>query len=103
MNSNKEVLLFDEAVDATIVQTVVNQGYAPDLTDDELETVGRDPFLIAYALAGTNRCVVTTEVSSPGKKRQNRKIPDVCKTFGVTCHNPFTVYRNLGFHTQWQP
>lgn len=102
MNTNKSVLLFGETVDATLVRTVVTTGYAPDLTDDELEEIGRDPFLIAYALAGADRCVVSGEVSSPGKKRQNRRIPDVCNTLGVTCHNPFTIYRTLGFHTKWQ-
>ena len=102
VKSNKRVLLLTEAVDVTLLQIVVNKGYAPDLTDDELEEIGRDPFLIAYAMAGADRCVVTTEVSKPGKKRQNRKVPDVCSDLGVTCHNPFTIYRNLGFHTKWQ-
>jgi hypothetical protein len=40
-----------ETVDITLVQNVVNNGYAPDLTDVEVEAIGRDPFLIAYALA----------------------------------------------------
>ena len=102
VNANKGVLQLAEAVDVALVQTVVTKGYAPDLTDDELEEIGRDPFLIAYALAAPNRCIVTTEVSKPGKKRQNRKVPDVCNDLGVTCHNPFTIYRNLGFNTKWQ-
>ena len=102
VNSNKSVLLLAEGVDVTIFQIVVNKGYAPDLTDFEVEEIGRDPFLIAYAMAGADRCVVTTEVSKPGKKRQNRKVPDVCNDLGVTCYNPFTIYRNLGFHTKWQ-
>ncbi len=46
--------------------------------------------------------VVTVEVSSPGKKRQNRKVPDVCNHFGVNCQNPFQVYRSLGFSTSWK-
>ena len=59
-------LLLDEAVNASLVQHVVSVGYAPDLTDDEIEKIGRDPFLIAYALANTaDRAVVTTEVSRP--------------------------------------
>ena len=102
VKSNKSVLLLTETIDATILQVVINKGYAPDLTDDELEEIGRDPFLIAYAMADAERCVVTTEVSKPGKKRQNRKVPDVCNDLGVTCHNPFTTYRNLGFHTKWK-
>jgi hypothetical protein len=103
MNDHKVCLLLDEAVDPAQVQLVVANGYAPDLTDTQIEEIGRDPFLIAYALAGTERCVVTTEVSSPAKKRQNRKVPDVCGTFGVLCHNPFHVYRTLGFRTAWKP
>jgi hypothetical protein len=75
---NQIALKLDESVDAALVQVVVSNGYAPDLTDDEIEEIGRDPFLIAYGMAAKDRCVVTTEVSSPRKKRQNRKIPDVC-------------------------
>jgi len=30
---------------------VIDRGYAPDLTADELEVPGNDPFLIAHALA----------------------------------------------------
>ena len=42
---------------------VVSAGYAPDLTDDEVEKIGRDPFLIAYALADPpERCVVTGKI-----------------------------------------
>jgi hypothetical protein len=98
----KKALLFDEEVDASIVASVIDGGYAPDLTDTELEVVGRDPFLVAYALAGKDRCVVTTETSSPKKQRQNRKLPDVCKTFNVECHTPFKVNRDLGFKTDWK-
>jgi hypothetical protein len=102
MNEHKAALLLVENVDVALVQEVVHNGYAPDLKDDELEEIGRDPFLIAYALAGKDRrCVVTTEVSAPSKQRQNRRVPDVCNTFGVTCYNPFHVYRTLGFKTAW--
>jgi hypothetical protein len=61
------------------------------------------PFLIAYALArAEERCVVTVEVSKPSKKRQNRKIPDVCGDFGVRCLDPFQAYRYLGVSTGWK-
>ena len=96
-------MLFLEAVDAAVVQHVVNDGYAPDLTDDEIEKIGRDPFLIAYALASpADRCVITTEVSRPSKQRSNRKIPDVCNAFDVQCFGPFVLNRNLGFRTGWR-
>jgi hypothetical protein len=40
-------LLLDEAVEVALVQQVVSAGYAPNLSDDEIEKIGRDPFLIA--------------------------------------------------------
>jgi hypothetical protein len=95
-------LLFDEVVDATLVQHVVTNGYAPDLHDDEVEKIGRDPFLIAYALADSaNRTVVTTEVSRPSTQRANRKVPDVCQSIGVASCGPFALNRALGFRTGW--
>ena len=100
---NQDALKLDEAVDAALVQKVVFDGYAPDLTDDELEEIGRDPFLIAYCMAAPDRCVVTTEASKPSKKRQNRRIPDVCDCLSVVWCNPFHVNRVLGFHTAWKP
>jgi hypothetical protein len=82
---------------------VINEGYALDLTDDEVVQIGRDPFLIAYALAEpTKRCVVTTEVSAPSKLRQNRRIPNVCDTMGVNCCNTFAMMKALGFKTGWK-
>jgi len=99
---NKRALLLDEIVDPALVNAVVESGYAADLTDDEIEEVGRDPFLIAYGLAENHRCVVTTEVSAPSKKRQNRRIPDVCADFGLECCTPFKVNRELGFRTGWK-
>ncbi|WP_311740035.1 DUF4411 family protein [Bradyrhizobium sp. CB1015] len=64
------------------------------MTDDEILQIGRDPFLIAYALASpAERCVVTTEVSSLRKQRQNRRIPDVCSTMGVSCCHTFAMTR----------
>ena len=84
------------------MQKVLVDGYASDLTDNEIEEIGRDPFLIAYAMAGEDRCVVTVETSQPRKQRHNRKIPDVCKSMGVKCCNPFEFNRQLGFRTQWK-
>ena len=79
-DDNADALMLEEAVDATLVQRVVSTGYADDLTDEEVEKIGRDPFFIAYALSNpSERCVVTTEVSRPSAQRQNRKIPDVCR------------------------
>jgi len=98
----KETLVLDEEVDVARVRRVIDEGYANDLTDDEVEQLGRDPFLIAYALAdAANRCVVTTELSKPGRQRQNRHVPDVCGTLGVQCCDTFAFGRALNFSTSW--
>ena len=97
-------LRLDEVVDDALVRRVMTEGYAPDLTDIEVEKLGRDPFLIAYGLAnGPERCVVTTEVSKPSARRQNRKVPDVCNGLAVGCCGPFELNRALGFRTSWRP
>lgn len=101
-HGTKQALLLADKVDPVLVQKVIAGGYADDLTDDQIEQIGRDPFLIAHALAAKGRCVVTVETSEPKKQRQNRKIPDVCKTMGQACCNPFTFNRELGFRTQWK-
>lgn len=96
-------LLSDEEVDVTLVSKVTDEGYAPNLTDDEVEKVGRDPFLIAYALAAAGqRCIVTTEVSRPRRQRANRHLPDVCNDFGVPWCNTFAFVRALNFSTNWK-
>jgi hypothetical protein len=102
-DAHTEALLLDEVVDPVLVRYVVSDGYAHDLTDDEVEKLGRDPFLIAYAIADpAERCVVTTEVSRPSAQRHNRMVPDVCQSLGVQCCNTFTLNRTLGFHTGWE-
>jgi len=100
--SVSEALLLQEDVDESLVSRVASEGYAPDLTDDELEEIGRDPFLVAYALISPReRCVVTTEVSKPSRKRKNRHLPDVCNSLGVTSCNTYTFIRALDFKTNW--
>ena len=101
-DANKKALLLDERVSPVLVQKVIVEGYAADLTDDEVEQIGRDPFLIAYGLAAVDRCVVTVETSAPKKQRQSRKVPDVCRAMGVNCCDPFAFNRALGFRTQWK-
>lgn len=100
---NRSVILLDEEVDQALVSQVVTQGYASDLTDDEIEQLGNDPFLIAYGLASlAEMCVVTLEKSRPSAQRQNRKVTDVCNTLGVTWCDPFMMYHTLGFSTKWR-
>jgi hypothetical protein len=99
----KKTLVLAEGVNANNVSSCTKNGYAPDLTDDEILQIGRDPFLIAYAMASPqDRCVVSNEVSAPSKTRHNRKIPDVCQTMGVQCCNIFQMTRTLGFKTGWK-
>lgn len=81
---------------------MVKDGYANDLTDDEVEKIGRDPFLISYALGEAKRCIVTTEISKPSRKRHNRHIPDVCATLKVNCCGPWDLNKKLGFKTGWK-
>ena len=82
---------------------MVKTGYAPDLSDEELERVGRVPFLIAHALRDpARRTVVTTEVSRPKKRRANRHIPDVCRHLEVRCRNTFEFIEELNFTTGWR-
>ena len=77
--TNQDALVLNEQVDESLVQHAVTVGYAPDLTDDEVEQLGRDPFLLGYALVRPgDRCIVTAEVSKPKRTRQNRHLPDVC-------------------------
>jgi Domain of unknown function (DUF4411) len=100
--ANHDALLLAEDVDLNLVRAAVTHGYAADLTDVEVEQIGRDPFLIAYALAQPkDRCIVTAEVSAPKKQRQNRKIPDVCKSFGLRSCDIFALSKALGFSTAW--
>ena len=93
-------LLLVEQPSVNLVSHVTEEGYADDLTDVELEKIGRDPFLVAYALVDvTSRCVVSNEASRPSQQRANRKVPDVCAGQGVRCIKVFDLIRELGFHT----
>lgn len=91
----KDALVLNERT--TGVQQVVAKGYAPDLNDVEIEKLGKDPFLIAAALAGPDRVVVSREVSKPAATRANRKVPDVCKILGVMSITDFRLYSILKF------
>lgn len=104
VKAHKETLLLQEAVSGQLVDFVVSNGYASDLTDEEIITVGSDPFLIAYALASDDRVVVTTERSRPSAQRANRKVPDVCESVGVIQKpiNTFELIRRLDFRTDWR-
>ena len=98
--SVRSVLLLIEDAAMDLVAEVVDRGYAPDLRDDEVSSLGRDPFLIAHALLDPERrVVVTSEVSRPRARRGNRHIPDVCSDLGIRSINTFRLIRDLDFNT----
>ena len=43
-------LLLDEEAEQDLVARITYGGYVANPTDDELEKIGRDPFLLSYAL-----------------------------------------------------
>ena len=103
LTNHRDALLLEEQVRVDLVAHVTEQGYADDLTDDEIEKIGRDPFLIAYALADVqNRCVVTNERPRPGRTRANRHLPDVSREFNVLPINTFDMIKQLDFRTDWR-
>jgi hypothetical protein len=100
----RDALLLREDADPELVARIVDEGYAADLTDEEVVRIGRDPFLVAYAAAHPGRrAVVTTEGSRPSRQRANRHVPDVCAQFHVPCYNTFELTRRLDFSTTWRP
>jgi hypothetical protein len=98
---HRAALVFDEPCRIELVRRVVEEGYGDDLADDEVEKIGRDPFLISYGLIDPERCIVTTEISKPSKTRHNRHVPNVCETLKVKCCGPWDLNRQLGFKTGW--
>ena len=103
LRNHQDVLLLNEAVRVDLVARIAEEGYAYDLDDVEVEKIGRDPFLIAHALADAhNRCVVSNESSRPSQQRANRRIPDVCRDFNVSCRHTFTFIQELDFRTDWR-
>lgn len=101
--SIQQAIILEEEVDMSLVQRICNSGYATDLTDIEIEEIGRDPFLMAYALrVPEERAVITSEVSKPSLKRHKRKVPDVCRTLGIKSYTPFELNQFLKFSTAWK-
>lgn len=101
-NTHRDALCLDEEAEVGLVQRVINEGYAADLADHEVEKIGRDPFLISYALRSrADRCVVTSEVSKPSRGRANRHVPDVCAQLGIASMDAFGLTRAMDFSTSW--
>ena len=98
LSNIRQALLLDEEVDQDTHQRVLDTGYGPNLTEDEIEEAGRDPLLIAYALVGDRqRTVVTKEVSKPSRWRGGTRVPDACQRLCVPCITDFELYRQLEF------
>ena len=100
LRDHKDDLVLNEQVRPDLLAQVIDEGYADNLTDEEIENIGRDPFLIAYALVDPlERCVVTTERSKPSRKRANKHLPDVGGGVHVDCKNTFELIQELDFRT----
>lgn len=97
---HKKVLRLTEDADLDKVQQVLAL-YSDDLTEDELITIGQDPFLVAAVLGHADRVVVTGEVSASSKKRAKRKVPGICNDLGVPWRSPVELIRELDFTTGW--
>ncbi|MBG0801259.1 DUF4411 family protein [Methylocystis sp. H4A] len=93
----RDALVLDAEVDDRLFNRVLDEAYAPDLTDTELEEAGRDPFLVAYAMREPGWTVVTKEVSKMTQTRGRRKLPDACSIMGVRWIPDFTLYRERDF------
>ena len=102
LGKRKGAMVLDENVNIELINQVMIS-YGSDLNDEDIRKIGRDPFLIAYALQDPEkRVVVTTEVSKPSRIGANRHIPDVCKDLKVRCCNTFQFIRELNFRTDWK-
>lgn len=96
----KDALLLDEQADPAIVQKVLKYGYEssdPLFDETDIQRIGRDAFLIAYAMGSPTRTIVTRETSASSKKRGNRKVPDACNGCDVGWTSDYEMYRLLDF------
>lgn len=97
----KAALLLDEDADPGLVVRAINDGYqGQDSRFDDIQHTkyGKDPFLIAYALAATERTVVTRELTKRSQRLGNTKLPDACDDCGVNWITDFELYRRLNFN-----
>ena len=95
MKDHKEILILDPDDSDSLISEILN-AYAPDLTEEEIEKIGQDPFLIAAA-KHYGATVVSKEGSKQSAKRANRKIPDICTDLGVKWITDYRLIRDLDF------
>lgn len=101
-NKDNEKLLDLGSADMSNVQRVLDEGYASNLTEDQINTLRADPFVVAHALTDYGaRCVVSNEHSKPTRQPHNRKIPDACAKLGVPCVSAPMFLRMMKFSTGW--
>lgn len=98
--ATKKALMLTEDSDPEAVQMVLAH-YGDPLTEDDMITIGQDPFLIAAAVGNAGRCVVTAEVSKPTRTGARRHVPDVCSDCGVNWISPVAFIAELDFSTDW--
>jgi len=74
----------------------MNSHYMPNAINEFLGADEADAFIVAYALANTDkRIVVTQEISQPNRKNKI-KIPEVCNALNVQVVNTMGMFRQLG-------
>lgn len=97
---NRDALVLDhEGYDAD-VPTILAQ-YGDNLTERELDRIGKDPFLIAAAFR-TGATVVSREGTKRSLKRANRRVPDICADLGINCINDHQLIAALDWSTSWR-
>ena len=100
---NRAFLTLDHSGNGELIQKVTSEGYGPNLSETELDKIGKDPFLIAPALEDPENCyIVTHETSKPAAQGANRKIPDICSQLGIKCLHTVEFIKELDFKTKWK-
>lgn len=98
--ATKKALMLAEQIDPGAVQVVL-ACYGGLLAEDDMITIGQDPFLIAAAIGNPARCVVTAEVSKPTRTGARRHVPNICDDCGVNWISPIKFIAELDFSTDW--
>lgn len=99
---HEKVLRYSSNADRVLVNKVFDEGYdLPHPSTAELRKIGKDPLLIAYALARPDTVVVTLEKKQENAtdtmKRHKRGIPFVCRKMGIRSIDTFDLIRELDF------
>ena len=108
IQKNKSALVYNEEPYLGLVSRVLEKYTSGRrLTDDDLEHMGADPYLVACACAQNEATVVTGEVHKPSIQGAKRRIPNICEDMGVNWTNIPGLSRKKGlvtlldFKTDW--